>query len=412
MLPLLAAVRAAVDVPVAALPVPYHTHDGEPTFQSLGGGAAFPVALDPFTSTRFDVAQFASRYSPDMSKARLPRLGPEPAGGEPRVRGAFVALFRCAVVGGGGIGSAAAYRLSRREGEGVLCLEQGKLGHGEGASEDHSRIIRRGYHSAAYTALTGSAYDAWREVEAESGVPLVHTTGMVNVARRGSEGAEILDAYTAAMDEFAIGHERFDATELMRRWPQFRVPEDHEALFQPEGGILDTSTARTAPAARPSARAFAGSARCRARAAPDERAARGSARGGRGRARSGGLRGRAGPAAGLEPRDHLVEAQLLEAVRDGVEFAGAELDEALALLAQLERLAEARLAGVEAADDLLDASAGGLVGSGGSVAHDPSPYGSGRTDTVPSCRRSVSSACSRAAAAEVTGSPAGSSTSA
>jgi glycine/D-amino acid oxidase-like deaminating enzyme len=148
-------------------------------------------------------------------------------------------LFRCAVVGGGGIGSAAAYRLSRREGEGVLCLEQGKLGHGEGASEDHSRIIRRGYHSAAYTALTGSAYDAWREVEAESGVPLVHTTGMVNVARRGSEGAEILDAYTAAMDEFAIGHERFDATELMRRCPQFRVPEDHEALFQPEGGILD-----------------------------------------------------------------------------------------------------------------------------------------------------------------------------
>jgi betaine-homocysteine S-methyltransferase len=77
MLPLLAAVRAAVDVPVAALPVPYHTHDGEPTFQSLGGGAAFPVALDPFTSTRFDVAQFASRYSPDMSKHAY--LGSDPS---------------------------------------------------------------------------------------------------------------------------------------------------------------------------------------------------------------------------------------------------------------------------------------------------------------------------------------------
>jgi sarcosine oxidase len=25
----------------------------------------------------------------------------------------------------------------------------------------------------------------------------------------------------------------------MRRWPQFRVPEDHEAVFQPDGGILD-----------------------------------------------------------------------------------------------------------------------------------------------------------------------------
>jgi monomeric sarcosine oxidase len=148
-------------------------------------------------------------------------------------------VYRYAVIGAGGIGSAAAYWLSRRAGEGVLCLEQWALGHGRGASEDHSRIIRRGYHSAAYTGLTGGAYEAWREVEAESGVPLVRTTGMVNIARRGSEGAEILDLYGRAMDEFGIAWERFDAAELMRRWPQFRVPEDHEAVFQLDGGILD-----------------------------------------------------------------------------------------------------------------------------------------------------------------------------
>ena len=35
MLPLLAAIVDAVDVPVAALPVPYRTHAAEPTFQSL-----------------------------------------------------------------------------------------------------------------------------------------------------------------------------------------------------------------------------------------------------------------------------------------------------------------------------------------------------------------------------------------
>jgi betaine-homocysteine S-methyltransferase len=112
MLPLLAGVRAAVDGPVAALPVPYHTHEGEPTFQSLGGGEAFPVALDPFTCTRYDVAEFArealalgveyvglccgaaphhiramaeamgrrppaSRFSPDMSKHAF--LGSDPS---------------------------------------------------------------------------------------------------------------------------------------------------------------------------------------------------------------------------------------------------------------------------------------------------------------------------------------------
>src|SRR3954454_858504 len=130
------------------------------------------------------------------------------------------------------------------------------------------------------------------------------------------------------------------------------------------------------------------------------------------RRRSGGLGRRARAGAGLEAGDELVEAELLEALRDRVELAGAELDEAAGLLAELERLAEPGLARVEAAYDLLDARAGGLVGEGGSVAHDPSPYGWGRTDTVPSWSLSVSSACSRAAAADVTGSPAGSSTSA
>src|SRR3712207_798408 len=97
--------------------------------------------------------------------------------------------FRYAVIGGGGIGSAAAYWLSRRAGADVVCLEQWALGHRFGASEDHSRIIRLGYHSPAYTALTRDAYAAWRVVEEESGVPLVLTTGMVNIARAGSEGA-------------------------------------------------------------------------------------------------------------------------------------------------------------------------------------------------------------------------------
>ena len=68
MLPLLEEIVAAVDVPVAALPVPYRTHEHEPTFQSLTdpaateelpGGRPFPTALDPFTCTRYDIAGFA-----------------------------------------------------------------------------------------------------------------------------------------------------------------------------------------------------------------------------------------------------------------------------------------------------------------------------------------------------------------
>ena len=146
---------------------------------------------------------------------------------------------RYAVVGGGGIGSAAAYWLSRRAGADVVCLEQWELGHALGASEDHSRIIRLGYHSADYTALTPSSYEAWRVVEEESGIPLVHTTGMVNLARPDTEGGRILDAYVDAMSAHDIAHEDLGAEELMARWPQFRLDPGMRALVQPDGGILD-----------------------------------------------------------------------------------------------------------------------------------------------------------------------------
>ncbi len=67
MLPLLEAIRAAVDGHVAALPVPYRTHAEEPSFQSLRdpdcdcipGGRPFPTALDPFVCNRYELGEFA-----------------------------------------------------------------------------------------------------------------------------------------------------------------------------------------------------------------------------------------------------------------------------------------------------------------------------------------------------------------
>jgi betaine-homocysteine S-methyltransferase len=62
MLPLLEAVRAAVGCHVAAQPVPYRTTPEQPTFQSLrdaDGSRGYPVALDPFVCSRFEMADFA-----------------------------------------------------------------------------------------------------------------------------------------------------------------------------------------------------------------------------------------------------------------------------------------------------------------------------------------------------------------
>ena len=63
LLPILEKVRAAVGCHVAAQPVPYRTTVEEPAFVSLkdaDGARVFPLALDPFTCTRFEMAEFAA----------------------------------------------------------------------------------------------------------------------------------------------------------------------------------------------------------------------------------------------------------------------------------------------------------------------------------------------------------------
>jgi betaine-homocysteine S-methyltransferase len=62
MLPLAARIRQRVGCAVAAQPVPYRTDANSPTMQSLrsdGASNAFPLALEPFTCTRFEMASFA-----------------------------------------------------------------------------------------------------------------------------------------------------------------------------------------------------------------------------------------------------------------------------------------------------------------------------------------------------------------
>ncbi|HEX2428174.1 MAG TPA: homocysteine S-methyltransferase family protein [Gaiellaceae bacterium] len=63
LLPILEKVRATVDCHVAAQPVPYRTTPQEPAFIGLKdaeGARVFPLALDPFTCTRFEMAEFAT----------------------------------------------------------------------------------------------------------------------------------------------------------------------------------------------------------------------------------------------------------------------------------------------------------------------------------------------------------------
>jgi monomeric sarcosine oxidase len=143
------------------------------------------------------------------------------------------------VVGAGALGSATAYWLTRAGASDVLVLEQYDLGHGRGASEDHSRIIRHTYHWSAYTALTQAAYDAWADIEAETGLQLTVRTGGLDLAVAGTAGETELDNYRRSLVPFGIPAEDLAAAEIRRRWPSWRIGDDVVGLYQPDAGILD-----------------------------------------------------------------------------------------------------------------------------------------------------------------------------
>ncbi len=152
--------------------------------------------------------------------------------------------YEVIVVGCGGLGSAALYWLSRELGSSVLGLEQFRLGHDRGASQDHSRIIRLAQHQSEYAALAPHAYGAFYEIEDESGVQvLLKTGGLVIEApdERDPEkvGTRNVDGYVHAFEEYGFDYELIDPDELMQRWPQFRLQGSERAIFQKDSGLVD-----------------------------------------------------------------------------------------------------------------------------------------------------------------------------
>src|SRR5262245_17324120 len=122
------------------------------------------------------------------------------------------------VVGLGAIGSAAAHWAATRPNTRVLGLEQFDFDHPNGASRDHSRIIRLSYHRPDYVRLAKRAYESWASVEADSGERIVTKTGGLDLFPEG--GATPRSDYTGSLEAEAVPFELLDAATTMRQWPQ------------------------------------------------------------------------------------------------------------------------------------------------------------------------------------------------
>lgn len=151
--------------------------------------------------------------------------------------------FDVAVLGVGGMGSAACLRLAEA-GQRVLGLEQFSIPNTRGSSHGATRILRLGLHeSARYVPLVRRAVELWDELGERTGTRIFHRIGSLDVS---APERAIFAGSLHACETCDIAHEVLDAHELARRFPAFRPEPDMMAVHQPGSGFVVPEAAITA----------------------------------------------------------------------------------------------------------------------------------------------------------------------
>lgn len=139
------------------------------------------------------------------------------------------------VIGVGAMGSAACRHLAGR-GQRVLGLERFDIPHAMGSSHGVTRIIRMAYfEDPSYVPLLARAYQLWRELEAETGERLLVITGGIDAA---SPDHPVFRGSLESCRVHGLEHEVLTSGDVGERFPGYRLPEGHMAVYQPDGGYL------------------------------------------------------------------------------------------------------------------------------------------------------------------------------
>ena len=138
------------------------------------------------------------------------------------------------IIGAGGVGSATAYHLAQ-DGHQVLLLEQFELGHDRGSSHGGSRIIRYTHDTTDYAQQMPSVFELWRKLEQDSDTKLMQLTGGLYIA---PPGEPFLQNCRQTMLDLGFPFRQLTRAQLRSEFPQFHLPDDWEALYQRDSGIL------------------------------------------------------------------------------------------------------------------------------------------------------------------------------
>ncbi|HVE12956.1 MAG TPA: FAD-dependent oxidoreductase [Elusimicrobiota bacterium] len=143
--------------------------------------------------------------------------------------------FDAIVVGGGIIGSAAAYALSKREMR-VLLVDQEEAPHTKAPSAEHARLFRLTYgKDSFYTQMALKTIPLWRDFEQVCGETLLPQAGMLDLALGDGRYEE---QSLAALLEAGVKAKKLKPLEVCAEYRMFRSRAFRFAVFHPEGGMV------------------------------------------------------------------------------------------------------------------------------------------------------------------------------
>lgn len=139
------------------------------------------------------------------------------------------------VVGCGGIGSSVLFHAAQL-GVHVLGIEQFTVAHDRGSSHGQTRIIRQAYFEHPnYVPLLVEAYDQWRKLELFVDRRLFYQIGLIQA---GPIDGVVVPGVLQSAKEHQLQVEHLTASQAAHRFPAFRIPDSHQAVFEPDAGYL------------------------------------------------------------------------------------------------------------------------------------------------------------------------------
>lgn len=143
--------------------------------------------------------------------------------------------FDVAVIGCGGIGSAAVQHLAAR-GLRVVGFDRFPPPHDRGSSHGHTRVIRQAYFEhPLYVPLLRRAYSLWTALEQQRGRQLYHPVGVLEA---GPADGIVAPGVLASAEQYELPVQTWSVDEASRRVPGILLDESMQVVFEENAGYL------------------------------------------------------------------------------------------------------------------------------------------------------------------------------